>query len=133
LATQEQIADYIRRNIAVGRVHPGATYWHAMAYRLPYRGPGLPEADQIAAALVDDAEFRALQVGGFLNTPTGAFVEEAVALAVPPTMTPEFDLIVEALKLAAAVQQGRARRNALVGAAGSAALALVLYEMGSAA
>jgi hypothetical protein len=133
LATQEQIADYIRRNIAVGRVHPGATYWHATAYRLPYRGPALPAAEQIATGLIEDAEFRALQAGGFLNTPTGEFVEEAVALAVPRTITPEFDLIVDALKLAAALQQGRARRNVLLGAAGSAAFAFVLYEIGSAA
>src|SRR6266851_5548976 len=63
----------IRRRITVGRVQPGRRYWYSRPYwlegaaspPLPYCGARLPTAQQIATELRQDAEFRALELGGF--------------------------------------------------------------------
>ena len=134
MAHQQEIADYVRRRITLGRVQPGLAYWPAgVVYRLPYRGPALAPPEQLAVELLHDADFRALQLGQLLNTPTGAFLEEAVALAVPRSLSPEFDLIVTALKLAADLQQRKQRGNLVLIAGGTLLAGLFIREIGNAA
>ncbi|MGH2851290.1 MAG: hypothetical protein ACRDLP_11805, partial [Solirubrobacteraceae bacterium] len=100
---------------------------------MPYRGPALATFEQVGAQLARDTEFRALQLGTFLNTPSGEFVEEAVALAVPRAFVPEFALIVDALKLAAKLQQGEARGKVILTAIGAVAMGVVVNEARKAA
>ena len=123
MATQAQVADFVGRRIAVGRVQPGVnTYRYWGGWSAPDYGPQLPTAQQLANDLFTDAEFRGLQLGGFLTTPTGEFLEEAVATVVPRALSPEFDLIVSALKLASDLQRGHKLGTAVVAATGGSVL-----------
>jgi hypothetical protein len=133
MPTQDQLADFIRRRISVGRVRPDADYFYVARYRMPFQAAPLPAFERVAAELVRDPEFRTLQLGTFLNTPSGEFVEEAVALAVPRGFVPEFALLVEALKLAAKLQQGEARGTVILSAVGAVVIGVLVNEARKAA
>jgi hypothetical protein len=130
LATQADIADLIRRRFTVGRVQPGVNnYLYVNLCPSPHIGPALPTIQQIANDLLADAEFKGLQLGGFLNTPTGEFLEQAVQMIVPRALSPEFELIVAGLKLAADRQQGEKWGKALLAVGGSLLAGAVLKEI----
>ena len=134
MATPEQIADFIQQRITVGRVRPCAKYWSAFDYPpLPYYGPQLPSVEQIAKELIQDGQFSGLKLGGFLNTPTGEFLERAVELVVPRAFFPEYELLVAALKLAAELQQGKARGNAVLFVGGTLLIGVLLTGRAKAA
>ena len=123
MATPADVADFVRRRMAVGRVQPGVnTYRYWRGWFTPDDRPQLPTAAQLANSLLADAEFRGLQLGGFLTTPTGEFLEEALAMVVPRDLSPEFDLIVSALKLASDLQRGQKLGTAAVATAGGSLL-----------
>ena len=52
MPTQDQLADFIRRRISVGRVQPSADCFHAAWYPMPYHFAPLPAFEQVAAELV---------------------------------------------------------------------------------
>lgn len=133
MATQADIADFISRRITVGRVQPGMDYRYFGPWAPPYYGPALPSAQQIAKDVLADAEGKGLQLGGFLNTPTGEFLEQAVEFIVPRAFTSEFDLIVAGLKLAADIQQGQKWGKALLTVTGTLFVGAVLKEVSKAA
>lgn len=83
-------------------------------------------AAQIAGALLADAEFRALKLGTWLNTPSGELLAEAVTLLTPQPYSEDMDLLVDALRLAAQRQQEEARQKLAVGMLGGAALAIAI-------
>jgi len=87
----------------------------------PFREP-YPSVQELADELLADSEFQALRLATWLRSPDGKFIAEAVALVIPPAYRPEFDLTVEALQLAAAMQyeEGAPQR-----VAGGFALAVV--------
>ena len=68
----------------------------------------LPSHEQIATDLLGDAGFRTLQLGTWLDSPSVEAIAAAVALVLPRTLAPEFDLIVAGLKAAADRQRGEA-------------------------
>jgi hypothetical protein len=68
----------------------------------------LPNYEEIATDLFGDAGFRTLQLGTWLESPSGEAIAEALALVLPRTLAPEFDLIVAGLKAAADRQRGEA-------------------------
>jgi hypothetical protein len=84
------------------------------------------DAGQIADALLADAEFRALSLGTWLNTPTGEFLAAAVTALAPPPFSEDIDLLVEALQIAAQRQQAEARQRLAVGLLGTAAIAIAI-------
>ena len=133
MPTQDQLADFIRRRISVGRVQPGADNAYARLYPTLYPLAPLPAYEQVAAELARDTEFRVLQLGTFLNTPSGDFVEQAVSLAVPRGFTPEFSLLVDAVQLAAKLQQGEARGNVILSAIGAVVIGVLVNEARKAA
>ncbi len=134
MPTEDQLADFIGRRISVGRVQPGgADHFYAAPYPTPYHVSPLPAFEQVAAELVRDTEFRALQLGTVLNTPSGEFVEQAVALAVPRAFVPEFALLADALKLAAKLQQGEARGTVILSAIGAIVIGVLANEARKAA
>jgi hypothetical protein len=65
----------------------------------------LPTVENFATALVQDAEFRSLQLGTWLGTTNGEIIEEAVGMVIAPVYAPEYELAVNGLKLAARIQQ----------------------------
>ena len=135
MATQKQIANFIQGRIALGRVQPGTNYSFAFRYSIgiPYWGPALPTVEELARALIQDGGFRALQLGSFFATPTGDFLEQAVELVIPRAFSPEFDLLVAAIKLAAELQQGESRGNALLALGGTVLIGVLLREVTKAA
>lgn len=138
MATPEQIAEFVRTRLTVGRARPGADYSFLYpmpyyGYPMPYYGPALPTVDEIAVDLVKDTGFRALQLGRFFTTPTGAVVAEAVELAIPRALSPEFGLIVDALTLAAEIQQGHVRSTLVLLTLGGIVVGAAIRDMGKAA
>lgn len=88
----------------------------------------LPTARQLADEFLNDADFRALQLGTWLRTPDGAALADAVVLVIPPEYRTVFNLAVEGLKLAADAQAQGDRNNAakLAGGVVLAGLCLAL-------
>ena len=134
MATQENIADFIGSRVTLGRVQPGLNnYFYFRRWAPRYYGPALPTPQEIANALLADAEFKGLQLGGFLNSPTGEFLEQAVEMVVPRALSPEFGLIVAAVKLASDRQRGEKWGKALLAAGGGLLAVAVFNEIGKAA
>ena len=80
---------------------------------------------QVADALLADAEFRALRLDTWLNTPP----ESSSRLRSWPYAAPfkqDIDLLIEGLQLAAQRQQAEARQKLAGGLLGGAALAIIL-------
>jgi hypothetical protein len=79
----------------------------------------LPGVEALATELLDDAEFRAIQLGTWLNTPDGQLISSVVLTLVPAVYRPETKLLIRALQLAAEMQQSAGKERAgqvLVGA-----------------
>ena len=88
-----------------------------------------PTAEELAAELLRNVEFRALELGAWLTTPDGRLVAAAVEAMAPPLYQSDVELLVAALQLAALGQQAEGQRRAqraLVGALSVAALGLVI-------
>lgn len=111
---QQRVADYLAAQATVGP--------HVQAAQNSYgwlTPPPLPPAQTLASEFFADTEFRALQLGTWLNTTEGQSITDAVARVLPPGYQPMFSIIVEALQIAAARQTGRGRRTAVALAAAS--------------
>lgn len=100
---------------------------------MPYYGWPLATVEEMGEAFFRDAEFRALQLVRFLKTPTGEFLEQAVELAVPRALAPEFALIVGALKFAAARQHGETIGKAALAVLSAIVIGVIIKEVGKAA
>jgi hypothetical protein len=123
LMTQETLTLYLDAYTAT---------WPRSWNRHPFRPNAQPvaqrhSAEEIAGQLYADANFRALQLGTWLNTPDGELLAAAVEALTPPPYQQDIELLVEALQLAAKMQQRDARGNAVAAglliAAGGALLA----------
>jgi len=66
-------------------------------------------AGQVADALLADAEFRALRLGTWLNTPLRGGIAAAVMALTAVPFKQDIDLLIEGLQLAARRQQAEAR------------------------
>jgi hypothetical protein len=88
----------------------------------------LPTAEELADEFLEDADFRALQLGTWLGTPDGASIADAVALVIPPQYRTVFNLAVDGLKLAADAQTRDERKDAakFAGTVLACAIGLVL-------
>jgi hypothetical protein len=82
--------------------------------------------ETLAQEFFASAEFKALQLGTWLGTPDGELIAAAVHAVTPPPYQQDIDLLVEALKLAAKVQQKDAREKAIVAGIGLAAVGALL-------
>jgi len=129
MTNQEQLADFLARRIAWAR--SAGPYWMASRW---VAFQERPTAEKLARELLQDAEFRALRLGTWLGTADGAFIAQAVESVAPPFYRQDVELLVEALILAAAMQQteGQSRAGAFaLGVIGVATLiAIGLGEMG---
>lgn len=73
---------------------------------MPWLNEGVtPTAQTYADAFLRDAEFLALGLGSFLATPDGEIISSAVGLIISPAYAPEYQILVEALTLAAQLQR----------------------------
>jgi hypothetical protein len=127
MASQAEITDFLERF---------AADWPRLRELFPNNWTGLwPQmrlvseqrsVEQIALNLFTNAEFRALQLGDWLNTPDGELLVAAAEAIAPSLYRQDIELLVAALKLAAKMQQDDGRKRAataaLLVAAGGALL-----------
>lgn len=121
MTKQQQIAQFLDRRVSWPRML-GPQPWLPYPYTVP---APRPTVDELARELLSDSEYRALQLGTWLNTTNGQIISEAVEMVLPPFYRQDAELLVEALQLAAKLQaqegQDKAGKIAL-GALGFAAL-----------
>lgn len=122
-AREEQIAAYLRANPPFPLVvAPPLPYAKLPGYGPPQR----PTAEEIGKWLLQDAEFRALELGTWLGTTDGEIVAGAVEGFLPPLYRQDVELLVDALKIAAALQQTEGREVAGKLALGSIVVAILV-------
>lgn len=80
----------------------------------------LPSVEDLCGELLEDAEFRALALGGVLGTTEGQVIIGAVSMVIPTEYRAVFDLTVDSLTMAAQRECEQSRRTA-----GGVALAVV--------
>lgn len=126
-ATQEQITRFLDGYIAGW---PRSPYWpgpwyHAAGWIQPPVASRTTPAE-LAQDLVANAEFRALQLGTWLNRPDAELITAAVEAITPPPYREDIELITEALKLAARTQRGDGIGRALLTSGAAAGLTLLI-------
>lgn len=84
--------------------------------------------EELASQLIGDEELAGLWLGGWLGTPQGELLEQAVGMVIPKVYRADYDLLLEALERAARQQNKRAAGLALVGAAVLGALVWLTRE-----
>jgi hypothetical protein len=137
VTTQEQLTKFLDEHVRWPR--PPVGIWAGFSDPMAdqWIGQQRPTAAEISDAWLEDAEFRALQLGTWLNTPDGQIIAAAVEAVSPPFYAEDEKLLVAALQHAAARQREEgvqaAGRNALIalGVAGVAALLFGLFGTGS--
>ncbi len=126
-ATQEQITRFLDSYIASwprSPYWPGEWYHGAGWIQPPVASRTTPT--ELAQDLVANAEFRALQLGTWLNRPDTELITAAVEAITPPPYREDIELITEALKLAARAQRGEGIGRALLTSGAAAGLTLLL-------
>lgn len=121
--TQQALASYLATYTALW---PKQQPW-----AWPQPGPTMASKytpRDVATSLLKETEFRALKLGTWLSTPDGELLAAAVEAIAPPPYRQDAELLVDALKLAAQLQQAEARQKIL---AGGAALGLVALAIGT--
>ncbi len=117
MTTQEQLTKFLDEHVPWQRrpVEIWAVYSGPMPDSL---GQQRPPAAEIGDAWLQDAEFRALQLGTWLNTPDGQMIAAAVEAVSPPFYADDEKLLVKALQYAATHQREEglhaAGRSALI-------------------
>lgn len=87
----------------------------------------------LAGELLDDAEFRALELGTWLGTTQGQVITKAVEMVTPPFYREDVELLVAGLTLAAQMQATKGQREAgkvALGVIGLVAVLLILGRLG---
>src|SRR5258706_9148420 len=126
-ATQEQITRFLDSYIASWPRSPfgwGEWYHGAGWIQPPVASHTTPT--ELAQDLVANAEFRALQLGTWLNRPDTELITAAVEAITPPPYREDIELITEALKLAARAQRGEGIWRALLTSGAAAGLTLLI-------
>jgi hypothetical protein len=138
MSTRDQVAAYIQKLRAAGTGYGvAAALWRQDELSYLWGGElGLepPPAsadvvDALAGQLYADAEFRALQLATFLNSPDGKLIAEAVGLVVP--LGPEYDLWLAAMRRAAEMQYTEGAKPAGRFALALTAMVVGLFILGS--
>lgn len=114
MTKQDQIANFLNQHVTTfprcygpRRYSLGRDMWNRQR----------PLAPSIAKEFLGITEFRTLQLGTWLGTTDGEIITQAVEIVVPMFYAEDVALIVEALKLASAMQLQEGRQKAVAGAA----------------
>jgi hypothetical protein len=114
-ATQQKISEYLDSFTAQWPRYEH--YGYGWGWNMQPSVASRHTASEIAKAMLADAEFRALKLGTWLNTPDGELLAAAVTTLAPPPYQEDAQLLIEALQLAAQQQQADARTKLLVAGA----------------
>ncbi len=126
-ATQEHITQFLDRYISDW---PRDPYWpwpgHYGVSRLAAPVARSITAGGLARSLTANAEFRALQLGTWLNRPDGELIGAAVVAITPPPYGEDIELLTDALKLAAQAQRSEGIGRALLATGAAAGLTVLV-------
>lgn len=130
MATQQDITNFVNRHF--GMPLPPHRWPTLDQIGAPARPP-TSSAEECAQALVQDEEFRALQLGTWLNTPNGEVISAAVQAALPPPYNAEVRVITDGLRLAAEMQrrQGWKTAGGIFGVGAVVMILTILARSGS--
>jgi len=126
-ATQEQVTQYLDSYISHWPRDPRwpwGTYYGIGWTAAPAANSTNP--GELAGDLLADTEFRALQLGTWLNQPDGELITAAVEAITPPPYREDIELLTEALKLAAQAQRGEGVGRAILTTVAATGLTLLL-------
>jgi hypothetical protein len=129
MTKQEQLADFLHRSVALPRAVSPYGPWaggHAWAYPDGYMATQRPSIETVAHEMLAHSEFRALQLGTWLGTTDGQVLVQAVEMVAPPFYRQDVELLVEALKLAASIQQREGQQAAGMFALGAIGVAVLV-------
>jgi hypothetical protein len=138
MATRDEVAAYIQKKRSAGTAYGVAgILWRQDELNTLWSGgldvqPTTPSPDDVQALAREfyaDAEFRALQLATFLNSPDGKLIAEAVGFAVP--LGPEYDLWLAAMRRAAEMQYTEGAKPAGRFALAMTAMVVGLFILGS--
>jgi hypothetical protein len=123
----QRIADFVRQRIVLAADANPIFLGPTATPKVGLSTPGgtatwFEDAESFGTAIADDAGFQAMQLGTWLGTADGSLIAEAVSMVLPPSCRPEYQLVVDGLKIAA----GHQRETGWQRATGVAALAIVL-------
>jgi hypothetical protein len=126
-ATGEQITQFLDSYISGWPRDPywSGSWYSGTGWTQPAVAGQTTPAD-LAQDLLANAEFRALQLGTWLNKPDGELITAAVEAITPPPYRQDIELITEALKLAAQTQRGEGIGRALLTSGAAAGLTFLI-------
>lgn len=125
MAPQEKITEFIDGYTANW---PRVQAWPGQYYGLTWGQPAMAHQmtpQELAEDLAANAEFRALQLGTWLNRPDVEVITAAVEAITPPPYRQDIELLIEGMKLAAQLQRRGGWNRAFV-TVGSAAVVTLL-------
>jgi hypothetical protein len=134
MTTQNEITAFVTRRF--GPQLPLSQPWAGLGNQPLVPRPPTISAGDLAGFLLQDAEFRSLQLGTWLNSPDGELIAAAVEAALPPPLNREVRVIAEGMRLAAEAQRREGQQTAgalslAVLCAGAAAMIATLLRRGS--
>jgi hypothetical protein len=111
--TEQQIAVYVSQR-RLQRGHRSEPYLgYEISIESRFAQPSWEEqVEQLTAELVQDAEFAALGLADFLNSPNGDLIAKGVGMAIPSAYSLEYSIWVQAMQRAAEVQYQQGRKVA---------------------
>jgi hypothetical protein len=128
---QQQLINYLTKAVR-GQGAVDLSWAMPRASIGPYcMGASRPQAEVVANELLADAEFRAIQLGTWMNTPDGQLIGSVVSSLVPGVYRSEIRLLIRALQLAAALQRnaGKQRAEQVLVVAAVAALLIAIARL----
>jgi hypothetical protein len=121
MAKQEQIAAFIEKNVNWARAN--AFYrevplpWAQSEFIYASNSQRTrPTTEVLAAELLDNSEFLALRLGTVLGTTQGEIVAQGVEMVLPPFIREDVELLVDALQIAAKMQNQKIAGRLALGA-----------------
>lgn len=126
VASQEAITEFIDGYVAHW---PRVQAWPGQYYGLTWGQPAMADqmtAQELAEDLIANAEFRALQLGTWLNRPDVELITSAVEAIAPPPYRQDIQLLIEGMKLAAQVQRRDGWNRTLLTAGSAAVMTLLM-------
>jgi hypothetical protein len=127
ISTREQIAQFLDSYISDwprSPYWPGAWYPGAAWIQPPVASR--TTSAELARDLLANAEFRALQLGTWLNKPDAELITAAVGAIAPPPYREDIELLVDALKLAAQAQRGEGIGRAIFTTGAAAGVSILI-------
>jgi hypothetical protein len=126
MAPQEKITEFVDDYIAHW---PRVQVWPGQYYGLTWNQPAVTyqtTVQELADDLFANAEFRALQLGTWLNRPDVELITAAVEAITPPPYNQDIELLIEAIKLAAQLQRRDGWKSVLLTTGSAAAISLLV-------